>query len=272
MYAKIDDFYDFFSNLASGNYQTLISEGLATKSPVATSSKRASNLDISPSAAHQPINTTLRSCNTSSGITRRDEYSFTFKHMIHDLYDIQDFAAMAEDVVRTSRMKFQPLSDEFKTRRETGAEHLRALKKRRTARRTTVNESVLQDRGWYYDVAAPTSLIDDAASPPFSGRSTFNNASATLRSARDASEGMRALCDAIQDVGGDERSMDLKLSQALQRVELQVAQGGSEALSTYQRGTFSSYCDQSPFDGEPMKEEIRVTVGGRSTMKRRRAD
>ncbi|KAJ3491378.1 hypothetical protein NLI96_g762 [Meripilus lineatus] len=46
----------------------------------------------------------------------REDHDFTFKVMLHDLYEADDFAAMVQDVLAASQKRFKPLPDELKPR------------------------------------------------------------------------------------------------------------------------------------------------------------
>lgn len=49
----------------------------------------------------------------------RGEHKFTFKIMLHDLYDVDDFASMVQDVLESSRKTYKPLPDELKPKQHS---------------------------------------------------------------------------------------------------------------------------------------------------------
>ncbi len=136
---------DFFHRLAAGDYDTLAKElrisGKPTYRPstIPDDSFRTEDADTSgdtqdPNASIQSIDSvdsfkfkpTAEGLHRAMSLIRGDEpgrdgaltpeedeaFQFTFRLMIHKLYSIKDFAQMVDDVVRTSRDNFQPLSTE----------------------------------------------------------------------------------------------------------------------------------------------------------------
>ncbi|KAI1793508.1 hypothetical protein LXA43DRAFT_218901 [Ganoderma leucocontextum] len=137
---------DFFDRLAAGDYHTLAKELRISSKPTYPPSTllhdsfRAADADGSgdiqdPNASIQSIDSidsfkfqpTAEGLHRAMSLIRGEEarrdgaltpeedeaFQFTFRLMIHKLYSIKDFAKMVDDVVRTSRDNYQPLSTEL---------------------------------------------------------------------------------------------------------------------------------------------------------------
>ena len=143
---------DFFDRLAAGDYHELARELNISYRPLprtrafleSTSPDVSVDVDAEdhqdPDASIQSIDSvesfkfkpTAEGLHRAVSLLRGDEtrrvpptpeeeeaFQFTFRLMIHKLYSIKDFAQMVDDVVRTSRERFQPLSPELTGRRRS---------------------------------------------------------------------------------------------------------------------------------------------------------
>jgi hypothetical protein len=73
-----------------------------------------------------------------------EEYPFTFKLMIHKLYDMDEWAKKVREAVEESQSHYKPLPEDFKSPRQENADHdevttSRAVKKRCTGRNRAVS-------------------------------------------------------------------------------------------------------------------------------------
>ena len=91
------------------------------------------------------------------------QFPFTFKQMIHTLYDAQTWADKVKDTIEESKTQFKPLPDELKSpRREASGEEgsqIRTIKKRCTGR-THVPDPVFVPKPTYVSHQARTSIVD----------------------------------------------------------------------------------------------------------------
>ncbi|TBU42808.1 hypothetical protein BD309DRAFT_962095 [Dichomitus squalens] len=134
---------DFFDRLAAGDYHSLAKElhitGRPIQQPAAVLNNSHRDTDSGGSVDTQDPNASIQSIDsvdsfkfkpTADGLHRavslirgdapqqgaatpeeEDEaFEFTFRLMLHKLYSIKDFAKMVDDVVRSSRENYQPLS------------------------------------------------------------------------------------------------------------------------------------------------------------------
>ncbi|KAF9647427.1 hypothetical protein BDM02DRAFT_3129776 [Thelephora ganbajun] len=94
------------------------------------------------------------------------QFPFTFKRMIHTLYDTQTWADKVKDLIEESKSQFKPLPEELKfprvSRRESSGEEgsqIRTIKKRCTGR-THVPDPVFVPKPTYVSHHARTSTVD----------------------------------------------------------------------------------------------------------------
>ncbi len=127
---EVADFRSFFDRLATGDYHNLAKELNITPKPLArptvpaaqppdllgpdgeisldsldahTFEPTVEGLERAVSLLHAPASPTRQTAE------QEEAFQFTFRLMIHKLYSIREFAAMVEDVVRTSQERFQSL-------------------------------------------------------------------------------------------------------------------------------------------------------------------
>lgn len=94
------------------------------------------------------------------------EYPFTFKQMIHTLYDAQTWADKVNDLIKESKSQYKPLPEELKSpglsscgsSGEEGSQ-IRTIKKRCTSR-TRVPDPVFSPKPTYVSHHARTSSVD----------------------------------------------------------------------------------------------------------------
>ena len=94
------------------------------------------------------------------------QFPFTFKKMIHALYDAQTWADKVDDLIGESKSQYKPLPEEFKSpglssRQSSGEEgsQIRTIKKRCTGR-THVPDPVFVPKPTYVSHHARTSTVD----------------------------------------------------------------------------------------------------------------
>jgi hypothetical protein len=94
------------------------------------------------------------------------QFPFTFKKMIHTLYDVQTWGDMVKDMIEESKAQFKPLPEEFKSPRLSNHEthggegyHIRTIKKRCTGR-THIPDAVFVPKPTYVSHHARTSSVD----------------------------------------------------------------------------------------------------------------
>ena len=94
------------------------------------------------------------------------QFPFTFKKMIHTLYDTQTWADKVNDLIEESKSQFKPLPEELKSpglssRQSSGEEgsQIRTIKKRCTGR-TYIPDPVFVTKPTYVSHHARTSTVD----------------------------------------------------------------------------------------------------------------
>ena len=91
------------------------------------------------------------------------QFPFTFKQMIHTLYDAETWADKVKDMIQESKTQFKPLPEELKSpNREVSGEEgsqIRTIKKRCTGR-THVPDPVFVPKPTYVSHNARTSTVD----------------------------------------------------------------------------------------------------------------
>ena len=94
------------------------------------------------------------------------EFPFTFKQMIHTLYDTQTWADKVKDLIEESKTQFKPLPEELKSQRSSsrgspgeGGSQIRTIKKRCTGR-THVPDPVFVPKPTYVNHNARSSSVD----------------------------------------------------------------------------------------------------------------
>lgn len=191
MYNETADFsnlHDFFSRLASGDHHTLSKEmglgkstykapGNAMQTPRLLSSD---DVGLRPTARPRARRVASKSGEKPAAFPIEDKFQFTFKLMIHELYNLADFAKMVAGVLAESQAKFKPLPDELKGRKdkETNIKapeterltDLRAPKKRCVAGRKPVVGSLPEDGGWIHDTTLTTVKASTAVDHPDNGQ------------------------------------------------------------------------------------------------------
>lgn len=127
---EVADLRSFFDRLATGDYHNLAKELNITPMPLARPTVAATppqdligpdgelsldsldaltfeptveGLERAVSLLHAPASPTRQTAE------QEEAFQFTFRLMIHKLYSIREFAAMVDDVVRTSQERFQSL-------------------------------------------------------------------------------------------------------------------------------------------------------------------
>ena len=89
------------------------------------------------------------------------QFPFTFKKMIHTLYDAQTWADKVNDLLEESKSQFKPLPEELKSRESSGEGgfQIRTIKKRCTGR-THVPDPVFVPKPTYVSHHARTTAVD----------------------------------------------------------------------------------------------------------------
>jgi len=94
------------------------------------------------------------------------QFPFTFKKMIHTLYDAQTWADKVKDMIEESKIQFKPLPEEFKSPRlpnhessDEGGFQIRTIKKRCTGR-IHLPDPVFVPKPTYVSHHARTSAVD----------------------------------------------------------------------------------------------------------------
>ncbi|KAL1944990.1 hypothetical protein VTO73DRAFT_2610 [Trametes versicolor] len=124
------DLRSFFDRLATGDYHNLAKELNITPKPLVRPTVAAApppdllgpdgeiSLDSLDALTFEPtvegLERAVSLLHTPASPTRQtaeqeEAFQFTFRLMIHKLYSIREFAAMVDDVVRTSQERFQSL-------------------------------------------------------------------------------------------------------------------------------------------------------------------
>lgn len=115
-----------------------------------------------------PISSNPHRCGKREAVSSPadSEYPFTFKQMIHTLYDSQTWAEKVNDLIEESKSQFKPLPEELKSPRpsshkssdEEGSQ-IRTIKKRCTGR-THIPDPLFIPKPTYVSHHARTSTVD----------------------------------------------------------------------------------------------------------------
>jgi hypothetical protein len=121
---------------------------------------------LSKTDASNPSNSHHRGKSDATSPPADPEFSFTFKQMIHTLYDTETWAEKVKDLIEESKSQFKPLPEELKSpglssRTSSGEEgsQIRTIKKRCTGR-THIPDPVFIPKPTYVSHNARTSTVD----------------------------------------------------------------------------------------------------------------
>jgi len=127
--------------------------------------KTSMSTPFTPSNFHRSIKSAVASGNGEFPSVN-SQFHFTFKKMIHTLYDAQTWADKVNDLIEDSKSQFKPLPEELKSLRLSGREssgeegsQIRTIKKRCTGR-THVPDPVFVPKPTYVSHNARTSTVD----------------------------------------------------------------------------------------------------------------
>lgn len=160
MSSSRSEFAELFNLLASDNQRHSVPGDL---SPYM--SRLNINSASTPSNVRRRVKTKVVSGNGK--LTPVDsQFPFTFKKMIHTLYDAQAWANKVNDLIEESKSHFKPLPEELKppglsSRQSSGEEgsQIRTIKKRCTGR-THIPDPVFVPKPTYVSHHARTSTVD----------------------------------------------------------------------------------------------------------------
>lgn len=121
---------------------------------------------LSENGTQTPSNSHRRDKSEAASPPADSEFPFTFKQMIHTLYDARSWAEKVKDVIEDSKTQFKPLPEELKSPRlsnckasdEEGSQ-IRTIKKRCTGR-THIPDPVFVPKPTYVSHHARTSTVD----------------------------------------------------------------------------------------------------------------